>query len=65
MMHPGGTPWRVPLEADLDREIAPVLATRDDSELSELKASVGGLCLAILCGSFGSLEHGRPTASAI
>ena len=50
MMHPGGTSWRVPLEADLDREIAPVLATRDDSELLELKASVCGLCQCHLDG---------------
>ncbi|MEM7060749.1 MAG: transketolase [Pseudomonadota bacterium] len=59
----GGAAWRKRLMDDLgdQGDVSALLEARNDAELADLMANLGGHCTASLAEAFDAIDHDRPT----
>ncbi len=57
----GGAAWRKRLSDEIGSEVADLLASRSDEQLSDLMNNLGGHCVETLIRTFESIDHDRPT----
>lgn len=60
----GGAGWRARLMDEIGDQgvVAALLDKRNDAELAELMANLGGHCVETLVEAFDAIDHDRPTA---
>lgn len=63
LMYQGGAAWRARLQDDLgdQGDVSALIARRDDAELADLMANLGGHCLDSLLDAFHGIDDDRPT----